>query len=188
MYHIGNSVAAAYCGKGAFCVCCCCLSDRICVWALILLKGFTVTRVLVTSLFVLSLEACVSTVETRFGDAVCARPRKALYVHGFSPVTSHRVNSLSPFTCNRFCGSGIAGVTSQDFNTPFYGPWTVFVAKVDWSYSPMVSSGVMFDRVVGKIVFTWFPEDVKLSLGGLVLEPIESHVNGFGKFLFDCSC
>ena len=42
-------------------------------------------------------------------------------------------------------------------------------------------------RVVCQIVFTWFPEDVKLSLGSLVLEPIETHVDGLGTFLFDCS-
>ena len=50
-----------------------CVSDRICVHALILDGRFVVTRVLVTSPCVLSVEPCVSIVETRFGDAVCAR-------------------------------------------------------------------------------------------------------------------
>ena len=48
----------------------------MCVRALMLLGGFAVTRVLVTSLRGLSVEACVSTGETRFGGAVCAYPRK----------------------------------------------------------------------------------------------------------------
>ena len=106
---------------------------------------------------------------------------QGLYVRAFSPVTSHSFNPLSLFTCNWFCGSGIFGVTSQDFNTPF-GPWTVFVVEVDWSYSPMVRSRVVLSRVVLQIVFTWFPEDVKLSLGGLVLEPIELRVEALERF------
>ena len=51
----------------------------------------------------------------------------------------------------------------------------------------MVSPRVVFGRVVGQIVFTWFPED-ELALGCVVFEPIESHVNGFGSFLFNCAC
>ena len=78
----------------------------------------------------------------------------------------------SPITmCNWCCGSGIAGVTGQDFNTPFHGPWTVFVVKVDWLYSPMVSFRVVLGRIVSQIVFTWFPEDFKLTLSGLVFKP-----------------
>ena len=61
-------------GLGALCVCCCCVSDHICVWALILLRGFTVTHVLVTSLFVLSVEACVSLLRHDL-VARCARVR-----------------------------------------------------------------------------------------------------------------
>ena len=62
-----------------------------------------------------------------------------------------------------------------------------FVVKVDWLYSPMVSSRVVLGRVVGQIVFTWLPEDVKFSLSSSVLEPIESHADGFGILLLDCS-
>ena len=47
---------------------------------------------------------------------------------------------------------------------------------------------MVLGRVVRQIVFTWFPEDVELSLGSSVLEPIELHVDGFGTFLFDGSC
>ena len=47
---------------------------------------------------------------------------------------------------------------------------------------------MVLGRIVHQTVFTWFPEDVQLSLGGSVLEPIESHVDGFGTFLFDSSC
>ena len=49
----------------------CCVSDCICVWALILDGSFVVTRVLVTSMHVIFVEACVSAVETRFGGTGC---------------------------------------------------------------------------------------------------------------------
>ena len=53
-----------------------CVSDRICVQALIILDGiFVVTCVLVTSLRVMSVEACVSAVETWFISAGCACAR-----------------------------------------------------------------------------------------------------------------
>ena len=52
----------------------------------------------------------------------------------------------------------------------------------------MVCSRVVLGRVVGQIVFSWFPEDVELALGYVVFEPIESHVYGFGLFLFDSAC
>ena len=37
-------------------------------------------------------------------------------------------------------------------------------------------------------MFSWFPEDVELALGGAVLEPIEAHIDGFGTFLFNSAC
>ena len=50
--------------------CICCLSNLICVQALISLDGtFVVIRVLVTSQRVVSVEACVSSIKTRFGGA-----------------------------------------------------------------------------------------------------------------------
>ena len=52
----------------------------------------------------------------------------------------------------------------------------------------MVCARVVLGRVVGQIVFSWFPEDVKLALGCAVLEPIEAHVYGFETILFNCSC
>ena len=62
------------------------------------------------------------------------------------------------------------------------------VVKVHWSDSTMVCSRVVLGRVVGQIVFSWFPEDVELALGGAVLEPIEAHGDGFATFLLNCSC
>ena len=37
-------------------------------------------------------------------------------------------------------------------------------------------------------MFSWFPEDVELALGCEIFEPIESHVDGFGLFLFNGAC
>ena len=51
---------------------------------------------------------------------------------------------------------------------------------------PMIFGGVMFGEVVGFIVvFAPAPIDVKLALLHTVLDPIETHVNGFGASLFD---
>ena len=78
--------------------------------------------------------------------------------------TSHSFNQGSLAAYNWFCDSRIAGVTSQDFNTPLYIPCIVFVEKIDWADSLMVSSRVMLGRIVSKIVFTRFPEDFELTL------------------------
>ena len=98
------------------CVCCCCVSDRICIWALI---GMNLA--LVIGLRVLSVET-----SARVFSPV-----------GLNPMSHNAglmcLGQLSPITsCDQFCGSRIARVTSQDFNTSFYGPWTVFVVKVYW--------------------------------------------------------
>ena len=58
-------------------MCVCCVLDPIWVWAQLILNGsFIMTCVLVTSLHLVSIEACVSAVETQFGGAgymcVCA--------------------------------------------------------------------------------------------------------------------
>ena len=45
----------------------------------------------------------------------------------------------------------------------------------------MVSGRVMFSEVVSIIVASGFPIDVELFLVYLVTDPIETHVNGFGK-------
>ena len=52
----------------------------------------------------------------------------------------------------------------------------------------MVRSRVVLCRVVSQIMFSWFPEDIKLALGGAVFEPIETHADGFGSFLFNYAC
>ena len=49
----------------------------------------------------------------------------------------------------------------------------------------MVSPRVVLGRVVSQIIFTWFPEGFKLSLGSAVFEPIKFHVDCFEGFLFD---
>ena len=64
---------------------------------------------------------------------MCARVFSPVRLNPMSHIVSPVcLDQLSPITlCNRFCESGIAGVTSRDFNTPFYDPWTDFVVKVD---------------------------------------------------------
>ena len=44
----------------------------------------------------------------------------------------------------------------------------------------------VFGKVIGKVLAAEFPEDTELVLMDTVLQPIESHVNGFGAALFYC--
>ena len=45
--------------------------------------------------------------------------------------------------------------------------------------------GVVLHVTVSQIGCPWVPVDVEVSLLDSVFEPVESHVNGFGAFLFD---
>ena len=49
----------------------------------------------------------------------------------------------------------------------------------------MVGSMVMFGEVVGAVQLAFTPEDGELVLFDAVTDPIKSHVDGFGAFLFD---
>ena len=42
----------------------------------------------------------------------------------------------------------------------------------------MMCTCVMFGEIVGNVVFTWGPVDVKLALFDPVPNPVESHVDG----------
>ena len=44
----------------------------------------------------------------------------------------------------------------------------------------------MFGEIIGSIVDTFFPMNDKVAEADSVADPIKSHVNGFGAFLFDC--
>ena len=48
-----------------------------------------------------------------------------------------------------------------------------------------MGSGVVFGKIIGAIEDALFPVDDKLSLSNAVADPIETHINGFGMFLFD---
>ena len=57
--------------------------------------------------------------------------------------------------------------------------------KVNGTHCLMVLRGVMLGEVVSSIVSTGFPLDVKLRLSLAILEPVETHVHGFGAPLLD---
>ena len=44
---------------------------------------------------------------------------------------------------------------------------------------------VVLAGIIGTVILTWFPIDVKLALFDTVLDPIEMHVHGFGVALLD---
>ncbi len=46
--------------------------------------------------------------------------------------------------------------------------------------------GMMFGGVISKIGLARFPVDMKLLLANAILDPVESHVHGFGPALDDC--
>ena len=58
--------------------------------------------------------------------------------------------------------------------------------EVDGSHFFVVGGGMVLGEVVSIIELSSFPVDCKLILFDHVLDPVESHVNGFGSFLFDC--
>ena len=58
--------------------------------------------------------------------------------------------------------------------------------QVGGSHPAMMSWGVVLGVIVSKVGGTRFPVDMVLALLDSVLEPVESHVNGFGATLLDC--
>ena len=48
----------------------------------------------------------------------------------------------------------------------------------------MMGRWVMFGRIVGQVAVPWFPIYNELVLGDTIFQPIESHIDGFGSFLF----
>jgi hypothetical protein len=49
----------------------------------------------------------------------------------------------------------------------------------------MVCKWMMFSKIVGPICSTPVPVDVELTLAHAIANPIETHVDSFGAFLFD---
>jgi hypothetical protein len=55
-----------------------------------------------------------------------------------------------------------------------------------WPHTAVVGGRVMLlGVIIGKIVCSGPPVDQELPLAGPVLDPVESHVDGLGSFLFD---
>lgn len=52
----------------------------------------------------------------------------------------------------------------------------------------VVLLGIMFGNVVGLVLVTWFPVYIELFVADAIFQPIKSHVEGFGSFLFDEGC
>ena len=48
-----------------------------------------------------------------------------------------------------------------------------------------MSSRVMFCVIVSKIGCAWLPVDEELAAAGMVVDPVETHSDGFGALLFD---
>jgi hypothetical protein len=53
------------------------------------------------------------------------------------------------------------------------------------AHETMVTRGVMFRVIVAEVFGAWSPIYEELSLLFTVFEPVESHVQGLGAFLFD---
>ena len=49
----------------------------------------------------------------------------------------------------------------------------------------MMRSWIMFSKTVGLVGGTSVPVSIKLTLANAIADPIETHVNSFGAFLFD---
>ena len=59
--------------------------------------------------------------------------------------------------------------------------------QVGRSHNKVMGSRVVLCEVVTKVSVSGFPINEKLALPGVVMDPIEAHINGFGYFLFGCA-
>jgi hypothetical protein len=48
----------------------------------------------------------------------------------------------------------------------------------------MMRSWMVFRKIIGPVGGTTTPVDVKLTLADAITDPIETHIDGFGAFLF----
>ena len=59
--------------------------------------------------------------------------------------------------------------------------------EVQGAHIAVMGDWVMLGVVITHVATAGFPEDHKLPIVNAVLQPIETHVNGFGALLFDCA-
>ena len=59
--------------------------------------------------------------------------------------------------------------------------------EINWPHELMVGWGMVFIVVIPDILASRLPVDDELALFCSVLDPIKSHINCFGVFLFDCA-
>lgn len=57
--------------------------------------------------------------------------------------------------------------------------------QVRGAYLLMVGSGVMFGMIITEIIGTWSPVDKEVALANTILNPVKTHVHGFGLALAD---
>ena len=73
-------------------------------------------------------------------------------------------------------------------NTPLLETWRTWLMKIEKVTGPhhaVMSGRVMCSEVVSQIVSVTAPVDRELVVGDAVFDPVEAHVNGFGRTLFD---
>lgn len=74
------------------------------------------------------------------------------------------------------CGDGLGG------HVRWRGVWLI---EIDGSALHVVFRRMVLAVIISKVSGAWLPVDVVLALINSILKPIESHVDGFGSFLFD---
>ena len=52
-------------------------------------------------------------------------------------------------------------------------------------HEAVISRRVMFCVIVENIYYSWLPVDEELAVDGMVADPVETHVDGFGALLFN---
>ena len=63
----------------------------------------------------------------------------------------------------------------------------VWDMEIDWSYLFVMFAGMVFGRVISQVGVARGPIQCKLLLCDTVFDPVESHVNSFGTFTFECT-
>ena len=57
--------------------------------------------------------------------------------------------------------------------------------QINGAHENVITGRMMFCEVIGKVLGAFAPIDLELFLLDSVLNPVETHINGFGAALFD---